>query len=238
MNLRKIFLSHSNFVYFLFCLINLFTSSLCLFVISIVSYFGNFTYIMIQTLKWSYSCQILLKLKIVKLWKKKNEYNTLMSSVLEKIKTEWKKNLSLLFPLSFSIGWLNIHRAHVTAINSTNNNIGCFNIYKAHMTAINSTNNNIGCFNIHRAHVTAINSTNNNIGCFNIHRAHVTAINSTNNNIGCFNIHRAHVTAINSTNNNIGCFNIHRAHVTANNSTNNNVVFFFYFKFENSVLSL
>ena len=32
------------------------------------------------------------------------------------------------------------------------------------------------------------------------------------------------------------CLNIHGAHVTANNSTDNNVVFFFCFRFENSIL--
>ena len=34
----------------------------------------------------------------------------------------------------------------------------------------------------------------------------------------------------------IGYLNIHGSHVTANNSTNNNVVFFFCFRFENSIL--
>ena len=59
--------------------------------------------------------------------------------------------------------------------------------------------------------------------CLNIHGTHVTA------NIGCLIIHGTHVTA------NIGCLNIHGTHVTTNNSTNNNV-FFFDFRFENSIL--
>ena len=57
-----------------------------------------------------------------------------------------------------------------------------------------------------------------------LHETYVTA------NIGCLNLHGIHVTA------NIGCLNIYGTYVTANNATSDYVVFFFCFRFENSIL--